>query len=230
MAIRLPHFMRGWTFVPIIDFHPRPRTLLAIRVGVFILCLLPLVALLTGLWTDNLGANPIEAVIRRLGDWALRLLLVTLAVTPLRRLFGLHWLLRLRRQLGLFAFFYAFLHLIAYLWLDQFFDWSAIWADILKRPFITVGFVAFVLLVPLALTSTNAMIRRLGGRRWQALHRAVYVIAVAGVVHFWWMVKIDLTQPTIYAAVLTGLLGLRLYWWLQPLLARGQCQGGSCHG
>jgi sulfoxide reductase heme-binding subunit YedZ len=167
--------------------------------------------LVYGILTHSLGANPIEAVTRGLGDWALRLLLVTLAVTPLRRLTGLGWLLRLRRMLGLFAFFYAVLHVLTYLWLDQFFDWGAILKDVVKRPFITVGFLSFVLLIPLAVTSTHAMMKRLG-RHWQRLHRAVYAIAVLGVLHFWWMVKADVREPALYAAILAVLLGLRVYW------------------
>ena len=192
-----------------------PRQFTTLKAALFVLCLGPLASLVYGLISDSLGANPIEALTRGLGDWTLRLLLITLAVTPLRRLSGLNWLLRLRRMLGLFTFFYAALHLTSYVWLDQFFDWAAIWKDIVKRPFITVGFTAFLLLIPLAATSNNAMIKRLGGRLWQALHRTVYAIAVFAVLHYWWMVKKDITQPAIYAAVLALLLGLRLYWALQ---------------
>ncbi len=192
--------------------QPTPRQLKAIKAFVFALCLIPLGHLVHGIVTDSLGANPIEAVTRGLGDWALRLLLVTLAVTPLRRLTGLNWLLRLRRMLGLFAFFYAVLHMLTYVWLDQFFDWGFILKDIVKRPFITVGFIGFVLLIPLAVTSTNAMMKRLG-RNWSRLHRAVYAIAILGVLHFWWMVKADVREPALYAGVLAVLLGLRLLWW-----------------
>jgi sulfoxide reductase heme-binding subunit YedZ len=194
---------------------PSPRQFSVLKAALFLLCLVPLASLVHGAVTDNLGANPIEAVTRGLGDWALRLLLITLAVTPLRRLSGLNWLLKLRRMLGLYAFFYAFLHFVSYIWLDQFFDWGDILKDIVKRPFITVGFAAFLLLIPLAITSNNAMIRRLGGRSWQLLHRAVYVIAVFAVLHFWWMVKLDITQPALYAAALAILLGARLAWWLR---------------
>ncbi len=193
------------------SFQPTPRQLTFIKAAVFALCLIPLGHLVYGILTHSLGANPIEAVTRGLGDWALRLLLVTLAVTPLRRLTGLGWLLRLRRMLGLFAFFYAVLHVLTYLWLDQFFDWGAILKDVVKRPFITVGFLSFVLLIPLAVTSTHAMMKRLG-RHWQRLHRAVYAIAVLGVLHFWWMVKADVREPALYAAILAVLLGLRVYW------------------
>ncbi|MDO9226424.1 MAG: protein-methionine-sulfoxide reductase heme-binding subunit MsrQ [Pseudomonadota bacterium] len=183
-----------------------------LKASLFLLCLGPLASLIYGVLTDSLGANPIEALTRGLGDWALRFLLITLAVTPLRRLAGLDWLLRLRRMLGLFAFFYACLHFTSYLWLDQFFDWAEIGKDIVKRPFISIGFASFLLLIPLAITSNNAMIRRLGGRRWRQLHRVVYAIAMFAVLHYWWMVKQDITQPVLYAVALAGLLGVRLYW------------------
>lgn len=194
--------------------QPTPRQLAAIKAAVFALCLVPLGHLAHGVVTDSLGANPIEAVTRGLGDWTLRLLLVTLAVTPLRRLTGLNWLPRLRRMLGLFTFFHAVLHMLSYVWLDQFFAWDFILKDIVKRPFITVGFAGFVLLIPLALTSTNAMMKRLG-RNWSRLHKAVYAIAVFGVLHFWWMVKADVREPALYAGVLALLLGSRLYWSLR---------------
>ncbi len=174
-------------------------------------CLLPLLWLVAGGLRDALGANPIEYITRATGDWTLRLLLLTLAVTPLRQLTGWHWLVRLRRTLGLYAFFYGCLHLATYVWLDQFFDWPGIVADIVKRPFVTLGFAAFVLMLPLAITSTNGMIRRLGGRSWQRLHRAVYAVGVLGVAHYWWLVKKDLTEPIIYALVLTALFALRLW-------------------
>ena len=186
-----------------------------VKVIVFLLCLIPLARLAWGIWNDTLGANPIEFVIRALGDWALRFVLITLAVTPLRKITGWTWLMTLRRMLGLYAFFYATLHLSTYIWVDQFFDWVAIAKDIIKRPFITVGMLTYTLLVPLAITSNNAMIRRMGGKRWQFLHRAIYIIGALGVLHFWWMVKLDITQPAIYAAVLSVLLGLRLLWLRQ---------------
>lgn len=181
----------------------------------FIISLLPLAWYLQGVQADTLGANPIEAVTRGLGTWALNFLLITLTVTPLRKYSGWTWLVRLRRMLGLFAFFYAVLHLTAYLWLDQFFDWPAIAKDILKRPFITVGMTAFSLLLPLALTSNNAAIRKLGGRRWQKLHRSVYVIAMLAVLHYFWMVKADTAKPLIYATLLFILLGVRILWRIQ---------------
>ena len=160
----------------------------------------------------NLGANPIEFITRDLGDWILIFLMITLAVTPLRRLTGWNWLIKLRRMLGLFAFFYAALHFVTYIWLDQFFDLGDIVKDVIKRPFITVGFLAFVTLIPLAVTSTNAMVRRLGGKRWQTLHKLAYAIAILGVVHYWWLVKRDIREPLLYAAILTVLLGIRVYW------------------
>ena len=179
----------------------------------FLACLIPLGRLIALGFTDGLGANPIEFVTRSTGTWTLVFLLITLSVTPLRRLTGRATLLRFRRMLGLFAFFYVCLHFTTYVWLDQFFDWAGIIKDVIKRPFITIGFAAFLLLIPLAATSTNAMMRRLG-RGWQRLHRTVYFIAAAGVVHYWWLVKKDITQPAIYAGVLTVLLGYRVaLWW-----------------
>jgi sulfoxide reductase heme-binding subunit YedZ len=156
-----------------------------------------------------LGPNPVEAITHFTGDWTLRILLLTLAVTPLRRLTGQAWIVRYRRMLGLFTFFYAVLHVATYLWLDRYFDLGSIAEDVLKRPYITVGFAAFVLMVPLAITSTQGWIRRLG-RRWKTLHRAVYVIGVLGVLHFLWLVKADLLEPAIYGVILAVLLGLRV--------------------
>jgi sulfoxide reductase heme-binding subunit YedZ len=191
--------------------QPSSRQIAALKTALFLLCLLPVARLVVGAVQDELGANPIEFITRSLGTWTLNFLLITLAVTPLRHLTGLHWLLRLRRMLGLFVFFYASLHLTTYLWLDQFFDLMAIAKDIVKRPFITAGFTAFVLLVPLAATSNNAMVRRLGGKRWARLHRAVYAIAIIGVFHYWWLVKKDITQPLLYAVLLGLLLGFRAW-------------------
>lgn len=181
----------------------------------FIVCLVPLAGLVWDGVHENLGANPVETIRLFTGDWTLRFLLITLAVTPLRRLTGWNAVIRVRRMLGLFAFFYAALHIISYVWLDQFFMWDLIIEDVYKRPYITVGFTAFMLLIPLALTSTNGMVRRLGGRGWQRLHQLVYIIAILGVVHFWWLVKSDITEPLIYAIVLTLLLGYRLFWALR---------------
>lgn len=185
-----------------------------VKILLFLACLMPLVRLLWLGFHDGLGANPIEFITRSTGTWTLTFLLITLAITPLRRLSGWQWPIRLRRMLGLFAFFYAGLHFTTYLWLDQFFDLSAIYQDIFKRPFITVGFSSFLLLIPLAATSTQAMLRRLGGRNWQRLHRLVYLVAIGGVAHYWWLVKKDVTQPAIYAAVLALLLGYRLWFRL----------------
>jgi sulfoxide reductase heme-binding subunit YedZ len=177
---------------------------------VFILCLLPLLRLVwRWLFTDlGLGANPISTITLQTGFWTLTFLFITLAVTPLRRITGLLWLIQYRRMLGLFAFFYALLHMMTYVWLDQFFDWHAMLKDIAKRPFITMGSAAFLMLVPLALTSTQGAIRRLG-RRWRQLHRLIYFSAAAGVIHFIWLVKKDIRQPLIYAAILAVLLGYR---------------------
>jgi sulfoxide reductase heme-binding subunit YedZ len=172
--------------------------------------LLPAARLAAGLVFDALGANPIEVVTRSTGTWALVGLLCALAVSPLRRISGWHDLIDVRRMLGLFAFFYALLHLLTYVWLDQFFDWGAMIRDVVKRPFITIGLAAFLSMVPLAVTSTDGMVRRLGARRWIALHRLVYLAAVCGVLHYWWLVKRDITQPALYAALLVLLLALRL--------------------
>jgi methionine sulfoxide reductase heme-binding subunit len=181
-----------------------------VKLAVFLLCLVPLARLVIGAFTRALGANPIEAITHSTGTWTLSFLLITLSVTPLRKLAGWNWLLRLRRMLGLYAFFYAVLHFLTYIWLDQFFDFAAIVKDVIKRPFITAGFSSFLLLLPLAATSTAAMVKRLGAKNWLALHRLIYAVAIGGVVHYWWLVKKDITQPAIYAAVLVVLLGLRL--------------------
>lgn len=186
-----------------------------VKPSVFVLCLLPLAWLVFALLTDRLGANPIEVLTRDTGEWALRLLLITLCMTPLRRFTGWAWSLRIRRMLGLFAFFYACVHLSTYIWLDQFFDWGEIVRDIIKRPFITVGMLAFTLLIPLAATSNRFMIRRLG-RNWSRLHQLVYVIPALALLHFWWLVKADVREPLVYAALFLLLLLLR---W-PPLLRR----------
>lgn len=190
-------------------FVPVLKTLL------FLLCLVPLARLGWGFQQDTLGANPIEALTRGLGTWGLNFLLITLAVTPLRKITGWHWLTRLRRMLGLYAFFYVLLHLTSYLWLDQFFVWQDIAKDILKRPFITVGMAAFVLLVPLAVTSNNYAIRRMGGKKWTQLHRTVYAIGIMAVLHYTWLVKLDVTKPLLYGLTLAALLGFRALWRYQ---------------
>ena len=179
------------------------------KVALFFACLIPLSRLIWLAFAGGLGTNPIEFVTRSTGTWTLVLLLITLSITPLRHLTGRNALIRYRRMLGLFAFFYACLHFTTYIWWDQFFEWPAIVKDIIKRPFITIGFTAFVLLVPLAVTSTHAMQRRLK-RRWQQLHRLIYLIAICGVVHYWWLVKKDVTEPAWYALALVALLGFRL--------------------
>ncbi|MDP6788357.1 MAG: protein-methionine-sulfoxide reductase heme-binding subunit MsrQ [Rhodospirillales bacterium] len=188
---------------------PETRIRRIVKPLVFVLCLTPLAWLVWRGLSGGLGANPIEAITRFLGDWAMRLVLVTLAVTPLRRLFGWPVLMRLRRMVGLFAFAYAVLHLSSYVVLDQFFYWPEIWADIVKRNFITVGMIAFLMLLALAATSTNAMVRRLGGKRWRRLHRLVYPAAVAVIVHFYMMAKADVREPLIYGAIAALLLGYR---------------------
>ena len=197
-----------------------PQKITALKLVIFIICLVPVAQLCWGLYNDSLGANPIEFVIRSLGRWALKFLLITLCITPLRKITGWGWLMRFRRMLGLYAFFYAVLHWSVYLGLDQSFDWIAIAKDIIKRPFITIGMLTFTLLLPLAITSTNGMMRRLGFERWQILHRAVYAAAMLAVLHFWWLVKLDVTWPLIYTAMLAVLLGLRLFWRSRAATAR----------
>jgi methionine sulfoxide reductase heme-binding subunit len=185
---------------------------------VFLACLLPLARLGWKAYMGLLGANPIEVITHSTGDWTLLFLLITLAVTPLRRLSGQPWLIRYRRMFGLFAFFYVTLHFLTYIWLDKFFNVQDMLADIAKRKFITVGFTGFVLLIPLALTSTSGWIRRLGGKRWQALHRLIYAAAICGVIHYLWLVKADIRKPLQYGTVLAVLLGYRLVSWAVPKL------------
>lgn len=186
-----------------------PPAIKRIKRILLIVALLPLARLLVLGLTDALGANPVEFVIRSMGTWALSFLLFTLAITPLRALTGANWLVQLRRMLGLYAFFYACLHMMAYVALDQWFDWQAIGKDIVKHPFILAGFTSFGLLIPLAFTSTHAMMQRLK-QNWQKLHRLVYPIAGLGVLHYFWLVKKDITQPLVYAGILAILLGFRL--------------------
>jgi len=186
-----------------------------LKVVLFVAALGPLAWLGWGAWADALGANPIEVITRDTGTWTLRFLVLTLAVSPLRRLTGWNEAIRFRRMLGLFAFFYGSLHLLTYVWLDQFFDLSAIVRDVYKRPFITAGATAFLVMLPLALTSTAGMIRRLGGPAWRRLHQLVYVAALAGVVHYWWLVKADIRRPLNYALLVALLLGYRLIVWLR---------------
>jgi sulfoxide reductase heme-binding subunit YedZ len=188
---------------------------------VFVLCLLPAALVVTDALgiTGGLGVNAVEDIQDRFGNWGLRFIMITLAVTPLRQLCGRNWLIRFRRMLGLFAFFYVLMHFLTWLVLDQGLLLSAIKEDIFERPFITVGFTAFLLLIAMAATSTNAMRRRLA-KRWQTLHNCIYVVGVLGVVHYWWQVKLDAREPAIYAAVLVVLLGYRLHRYLRPSRVR----------
>jgi sulfoxide reductase heme-binding subunit YedZ len=193
-------------------FNPTPRQLKAIKALVFVLALLPFLRI-AALVAMQVPVEPVEFITHGSGDWALYLLCATLAVTPLRRFTGWNWLLRLRRMLGLYTFFYAFLHFLTFLWFDHFFDFAAMWKDVLKRPFITVGFSAFVLLIPLAATSTDRMIKRLG-RNWARLHRLIYAIAPLAILHYWWMKagKHNFEQPIVWGTVVAVLLGLRVWW------------------
>jgi sulfoxide reductase heme-binding subunit YedZ len=177
---------------------------------VFLLCLAPLAWLAWRAWQRNLTANPIEYITRFTGGWTLRFVVATLAVTPLRKRLDLAGLIRYRRMIGLFAFFYGSLHFLTYIWLDKFFDIREMVKDVAKRPFITAGFTAYVLMAPLAVTSTAGWIRRLGGRRWQRLHRLIYVTAIAAVVHFYWLVKSDIRLPVFYGTLVALLLAYRL--------------------
>jgi methionine sulfoxide reductase heme-binding subunit len=195
----------------------QPHTFARLRAVLFVVALMPLARLFYLAATGGLGANPVEFVSRSLGTWTLIALVVTLSITPLRLATGWAWPMRLRRMFGLFAFSYAVLHFTAYLWLDKWFDLAAIWKDVLKRPYITAGFVAMLLLLPLAVTSSNGWVKRLGGRTWQRLHRLVYLIAVLAVLHFWWQkaAKNDVGEPLFYAIVVGLLLGVRLLRWAQ---------------
>jgi methionine sulfoxide reductase heme-binding subunit len=189
------------------------------KVVVFLVCLVPLASLVWRALHADLGANPVEFVQHATGDWTLRFLILTLSITPLRGLLSIPELVRFRRMLGLFAFFYVCLHFLTYIGPDQSFNMGGMWKDIQKRRYITAGFTAFVLLIPLGLTSTAGWIRRLGGRRWQMLHRAIYASAVCGVIHYFWLVKSDVRKPLFYAAIVTALLAWRIGAWL---LRRGR--------
>ncbi|AIY39595.1 Membrane protein YedZ [Collimonas arenae] len=195
-------------------FNPSPKQFKFIKALLFVLALLPAVRLLVFGFTDRLGANPIEFITRSSGDWTLYFLCITLVVTPLRRFTNWNWLIKLRRMIGLFAFFYGSLHFTTFLWFDHFFDIAEMLKDVVKRPFITVGFIAFVMLLPLALTSTNGMIRRLGGKRWQWLHRSVYAVAMLGILHFWWMRagKHNFEKPILFGTIVAALLLIRVYF------------------
>jgi len=188
---------------------------------IFLACLVPLARLAWKAYSGSLGANPIEVITHSTGDWTLTFLLITLSITPVRQLTRQYWLIGLRRMAGLFAFFYGCLHLTTYVWLDKFFDVHEMLADIAKRRFITAGMTAFTLMIPLALTSTKGWIRRLGGRRWQMLHRLIYFSAAAGVIHYIWLVKADLRKPLEYASWLGALLLYRVVVWLSSRMKRG---------
>jgi len=183
------------------------------KVAIFLLCLVPFSDLVYRAFNARLTANPVEFIQHFTGDWTLRFLLITLAITPLRKLLNLPELIRFRRMLGLFAFFYVCLHFLTYIGPDQSFSLAGMWKDVEKRRYITVGFLGFVLLIPLAITSTKGWIRRLGGRRWNILHRAIYVAAICGVIHYYWLVKSDIREPLLYAAILAVLLIWRLATW-----------------
>jgi len=210
-------------------FTPTPRQLTAIKSIAFVLALVPFFALIYLVATDQL-VEPLQYITRNTGSWTLYFLCIALAVTPLRRLSGWNWLLKLRRMMGLYAFFYALLHFTTFLWFDHFFDVQEMLKDVAKRPFITVGFTAFVLLVPLAVTSTNGMVRRMGGKRWQMLHKLVYVIAPLGILHFWWMRagKHDFNKPILFGLIVLALLGMRA-WWARAgkPVTRGLTQGAD---
>ncbi len=189
------------------------RKIILVKTLIWLTCLAPLGRLGYKALTGGLTANPIEFITLSTGTWTLVFIMASLSITPLRQFTGQNWLVKLRRLIGLFAFFYAVLHFTTYIWLDKFFDLHDMVKDVLKRPFITMGFLAFVLMIPLAVTSTTWAIRKMGGRRWQLLHRLIYLTGVAAVVHYWWKVKADTRQPEIYALVLTVLLGCRIISW-----------------
>jgi methionine sulfoxide reductase heme-binding subunit len=192
------------------------------KVALFLICLSPLAYLGLRAYHGELTANPVEFVQHLTGDWTLRLLLVTLSITPLRKLLSLPDLIRFRRMLGLFAFTYVCLHFLTYIGPDQAFDLGGMWKDVAKRPFITVGFTGFILLIPLALTSTKAWIRRLGGKRWQNLHRLIYITALCGVIHYYWLVKSDHRLPLLYGAILAILFLYRIgvfLWKARPAIS-----------
>jgi sulfoxide reductase heme-binding subunit YedZ len=203
------------------------RARIALKVLVWGVCLAPLVLLGYRVWTDDLGANPISFITNTLGDWTLRILLASLAMTPLRIVFGLSWPITLRRLLGLFAFAYVCLHFAVWSVLDFFFDWPRMWADIVKRPYITVGMLALLSLIPLAATSTTGMIRRLGARNWTRLHRLAYVAAVCAVLHYLWLAKVGVTDPYWYAAALVVLLGIRVGEWVRRALRRRRARADA---
>ena len=188
------------------------KRVVLLKLIVFPLCLVPLALLAWKGFHDGLGANPIEVITHSTGDWTITFLLITLAITPVRRITGQNWLIRFRRMTGLYAFFYGVLHFTTWLWLDKFFDLHEMWADILKRKFITVGMLGLSLMIPLALTSTQWAIRKLG-KKWASLHKLIYASAIAGVIHYWWLVKADISKPLRYALILSVLLAWRVAVW-----------------
>ncbi|HEY8117719.1 MAG TPA: protein-methionine-sulfoxide reductase heme-binding subunit MsrQ [Methylophilaceae bacterium] len=190
---------------------PDKKQIAWIKAGLFVMALIPLFRLIWLGIHDSLTANPVEFVERSTGTWALAILLITLSMTPIRLLTGAAWQIQLRRMMGLFMFFYVCLHFLTYIWLDQWFDWMAIVKDIAKHPYVLVGFSAFMLTIPLAVTSNRKMMQKLGAQ-WKKLHQLVYLIAILGVVHFWWLVKKDIREPLLYAMALALLLGIRIYY------------------
>jgi methionine sulfoxide reductase heme-binding subunit len=192
-----------------------------VKVAVFLASLVPLAVLIWEALHGGLGANPVQFIEQTTGDWTLRFLIITLAISPLRKILGVPQLIRFRRMLGLYAFFYVCLHFCTYIGFDQMLDFGGMWKDVMKRRYITAGFTAFVLLIPLAVTSTAGWIRRLGGRRWQMLHRAIYISVVAGVIHYFWQVKSDFREPMQYAAIAGVLLAWRIGAWLYRRSLRG---------
>jgi sulfoxide reductase heme-binding subunit YedZ len=197
-----------------------------VKVALFVLCLTPVFWLAWRGWHEDLSANPIEFITRYTGDWTLRFLVFTLAITPLRKLLGLPDLIKFRRMIGLFAFFYGVLHFTTYIWLDKFFDLAEMLHDVAKRPFITAGFTAFLLMIPLAVTSTTGWIRRMGGKRWQLMHRLVYLSAIAGAVHYYWLVKSDIRLPVFYGSLVALALTIRIGYWVRAKQVRPSTVSG----
>ena len=206
-------------FFSFIKRTPSKKQMSWIKASAFLLASFPLIRLIWLGVHDSLSANPIEFIERSTGFWALLILLITLSLTPIRLITNRVWQLQLRRMLGLFMFFYACLHITIYLWLDFSFVWADISKDIIKHPRILVGFFAFILAIPLAITSNKAMVRRLG-ERWKQLHQLVYLIAILGVVHFWWLVKIDIREPLLYASILLLLLAIRIYYKKDSIISK----------
>lgn len=208
---------------------PTPQQQSLIKASLFALALLPFFRLIWATFTDHLGANPLEFITRNTGDWTLYFLCMVLTITPLRRVLNMPWMLKNRRMFGLFAFFYAFLHFMTFLWFDHFFDITEMLKDIVKRPFILVGFSAFVMLTPLALTSTNKMIKRIGVKRWQTLHKLVYLIVSMGVLHYLWMKagKHDLSQPILFICIVAALFLMRIFWMIQDRQRKASSQNAN---